>query len=129
MTTTRTGAWSMVKKTTDPNEIVLSEISFTIPINESLPSGRVHFLTGGTTEGCPGSAGNPKADPGNLCVYTGTAPFGLGAGTPTLTYIGNPATGAPGASKDGALLGVNGNTGIYSGSWAVTDGPPGEPPH
>jgi hypothetical protein len=127
MTATRTGAWSLVKHTTDPNEIVLTEISFTIPINETLPGGRVHFLASGTTEGCPGSVTNPKADPGNLCVYMGPGLFGLGAGTPTLSFIGNPATGNSGASKDGALVGVNGNPGIYSGTWAVAEGPPQEP--
>jgi hypothetical protein len=114
----------MVKHTTDPMEIVLSEISFTIPINENLTGGHVHFLTSGSSEECPGSVANPKANPGNLCVYLGPGPLGLGGGTPTLTFIGNPATGNFGASKDGALIGVNGNPGIFSGTWAVTDGPP-----
>jgi hypothetical protein len=127
VTATRTGAWSLVKETNEPTELVMSEISFTIPISESLNGSHVHFLSSGTTEGCPGSAANPKADPGHLCVYMGTAPFGFGAGTPTLNFIGNPATGAAGASKDGALIGVNGNAGLYNGTWAVTDGPPAPP--
>jgi hypothetical protein len=122
--TTRTGAWAAVKSTTEPTEVVATEISFTMPLSKALDGAHVHFVQAGETlEACSGgSVSNPKAAPGNLCVYMGTAPLGLGGKiTQNLYLIANPATGANGASKEGALVLVNGEPGLFNGTWAVTD--------
>jgi hypothetical protein len=60
---------------------------------------------------CPGTGSNPRALPGNLCVYAV-----LGASTPNAVEISSPETNLPGASVRGFQ--AVGTT--SSGTWAVT---------
>ncbi len=59
-----------------------AEMSFPIPIplensEEEEFEYSVHYIKAGETgvEGCPGTAKEPTANPGNLCVYAGTEAF------------------------------------------------------
>ena len=84
--------------------------SFAFPL-ASRPT--VHFVGIGTTAPaqCPGTVSDPKAAPGNLCVYAA-----LGASGANVVEISDPETNLAGASPRGFT--VAGST--SSGSWAVT---------
>ena len=108
---TEKGAWSVsVPPAYAPVKFSITKtaISFVIPLATE-PTGV--FLKpgeGGTPE-CPGTASNPEAAEGFLCVYAATE---VGAGTPAV---------AP-EKTFGAIVGdINGEPGgIANGSWAVT---------
>ncbi len=104
-----------------------SPISFNIPLAASLDPPHAHFLkegfpTGDTTaeekENCPGSAEEPKAKAGHLCVYTASE---AGSGFGTILPNGSPG-GTNGASPSGAVIAlINWGEGTRRfGSWAVT---------
>ncbi len=68
--------------------------------------------------GCTGgTAAEPKADPGNLCMYAGTE-IGSTGGKHTIDTL----TGSQGASRSGSEVNFEGLTGLgfVAGSWAVT---------
>jgi Collagen triple helix repeat (20 copies) len=113
---TEMGTWSLAVPPVNPtigSSVARASISFVIPL-EATP--KAHFLKveeGGTAE-CPGTAENPQAAPGNLCVYAGSE-----VNAPTEILITS--------EKFGAILG-NGlyepthpePGGVEGGSWAVT---------
>jgi hypothetical protein len=80
-----------------------------------------------TSTECLGSAAEPTAEPGNLCVYTqfvspappATEPFNAGIYSPAAPI--NPIAGA---GATGAIVAVEtsggGTGGAGSGTWAVT---------
>jgi hypothetical protein len=82
----------------------------------------VHFIAAGTTapSECPGTVADPKANPGNLCVYEQDF---LNRGSVTIFRAGPPAVDA--ADRSGAGLWLQpqaaGNSWSY-GTWAVTAG-------
>lgn len=164
---TETGTFAYAAALSAGRPTALAPISFTIPLAAPLADGHVHLLTGDGTEeitfneaseefeakaptGCGnalnpvGTAANPQAAPGQLCVYVAyTVPplVKTGFSDPHLAsnYITSPSStcetigclpllGGPGdgAGTTGAILQVsNGSvTGeaFYrgSGSWAVT---------
>lgn len=121
---TETGAWSMVSP---PNVDARFAVSFSIPLKSALGESAVHYVAAngnGTT--CPGSAAQPEAEPGNLCIYQETA-----TSAPAADYI-FPASGeelSPFAESQGA--GTSGAIVILAkqneteelaatGSWAVS---------
>ncbi len=143
---TMTGAWSMGghlpleaeqefepgKKftvQTPPAAVVPVPISFAIPLAADLDETKTTYLeVGATSTDCPGSATEPKAEPGHLCVYTGKAGgftafdiYKLNSPRPFL----DPGTPIPGASVSGAVLMLGATeTGAHGfGSWAVTGAP------
>jgi hypothetical protein len=67
---------------------------------------------------CPGSAVEPKAEPGNLCIYTGVE---LEIASSDADIV-NPATGSSGAATTGARLEFGGQSleAGAAGTWAVT---------
>lgn len=104
---------------TNLSEYSNTSVSFGFTL-ASAPTG--HFIAVGDTPPpqCPGSAANPQASAGNLCVYEIQANNQLA--TPELF---DPATGAVGAGRYGfgvaAELGNAPNESLLSyGSWAVT---------
>jgi hypothetical protein len=104
---TLTGAY----RTDIVNMVALEDTqSFAYPL-ASRPS--VHFIGIGTTAPaqCPGTASDPQAAPGNLCVYAA-----LGLSGANVIGISDPDTNHPGSSLWGFT--VAGAT--SSGSWAVT---------
>jgi hypothetical protein len=96
----------------------VAEISFTIPLETAISGSNVHVVPfgGPVPTGCTGGTlADPKADTGQLCVYNGF--FGE-VGT-----IFDPAEGAPGAAKVGALListPATTDNELLAGTWAVT---------
>jgi hypothetical protein len=128
---TETGAWAETSSAEQAaGELVaITAISFSIPLESALGEKNVFFIVSGSTESqkeeeaCPGSAAEPAAAEGDLCVYAfevvGQQPSALGP-------IENPSLAAPntGAAKTGAMLwlstekGLSGGSG--SGTWAVT---------
>jgi hypothetical protein len=79
----------------------------------------VHFIEGASTNECPGSAAEPQAKPGNLCIYKGVLV------NATLGAIDRPSNpfGAPGADTAGVVLGFVAEAtapNVGSGTWAVT---------
>jgi hypothetical protein len=74
-------------------------------------------LGGPATADCPGSAANPKAAPGHLCVYEG---WSSNVWAP---WVFKPSTNTSGADRFGAGVGVASQSmgGVVSnGTWAVT---------
>jgi hypothetical protein len=148
---TETGAWI----TSESREGIQASISFAIPLSKALGADEVHYVNAAgeevyfspstgfelkTTTACPGSAAEPAAEPGNLCIYQG-AHEGvevLNSSSEDLaeTLIAPASIRSSsglefvrGAGVSGALLGIvkefNTNTskseeGLASGTWAVT---------
>jgi len=135
---TETGSWSFgtitageVPTVNPLEERLFVPLSFPIPLSAELDASHAHFLSKGaasTTE-CPGSAGNPQAAAGNLCVYTGNE--NQPGTNPSFNFLrfsfntfirpGEPQAGA-GASTTGALLSMYIlEEGAFAfGTWAVT---------
>jgi hypothetical protein len=89
--------------------------SFAFPLT-SRPA--VHFIGVGATPPaqCPGTATEPKAAPGNLCVYAA-----LGDISATAVAIADRETNvAPEASPRGFSVFEANNDSFSTGSWAVT---------
>jgi hypothetical protein len=107
---TETGGWSMqaVEDATTKSTVSLASISFTIPL-EVAPEAHLLAKGQGETEECPGTAAEPKAAEGQLCVYTEDA-----VEETSFTGIGAQRYG-------GSIIGLGGTPGGYAfGSWAVT---------
>ena len=89
--------------------------SFAFPL-ASKPA--VHFVGIGATAPpqCPGTASNPQATAGNLCVYAV-----LGSVSATAVLIVNPETDlTPDASPRGFRVTMNVSPSFSTGSWAVS---------
>jgi hypothetical protein len=124
---TETGSWSIGEEAVGTK---LVPISFAIPLSEGLQNEEecgeagheaclVNFVEEGEAApaGCTGgSAAEPSAEPGNLCIYV-TEQSHLAIG-----LIKDPASGAVfAAGATGALIvAVFGEPGLAFGTWAVT---------
>jgi hypothetical protein len=129
---TETGAWSVVpfaESAAPEANLTETAISFPIPLEAEIPGTNVHVEPvgyTGTDENCPGTAAEPKAKAGHLCVYTGSevpAGFAEPAGKPivTLTSPSGKVEAVKGASRSGASLAYTAEPNTYlKGSWAVT---------
>jgi collagen triple helix repeat protein len=83
-----------------------------------------HFLAAGSppTIACPGSASDPEAAPGNLCVYETTSNATSG-GSKGVSDPGSAGVSFNHASRDGAIVWeYSSGAGFqyYWGTWAVT---------
>ncbi len=123
---TETGAWGQIVGSTG---FVTVPVSFNIPLAAPLDGNHVISIAEANAEKlekCDDgvspapSASNPEADPGYLCIYTGSgaeaqlAPGGMI----------DPALGSNGASTSGALLIIVGSEAEgAAGTFAVTGGP------
>jgi hypothetical protein len=119
------GTWSFHGTTGDTNG-VLTNITFNVPLAAALDASHVHwaeeanfadFDEGGPgTIGCTGSAQDPTAPSGHLCVYKTVVASSTFQGILKLDLA------TPGASVPGAILGfsTSANGAIGAGSWAVT---------
>lgn len=120
---TETGVWSF-NGTTEDTQGVRTAISFPIPLKKVIPAAHVHFGEAGESPEfetvCPAtSAANPKAEPGELCVY-----YSASEGVENATFNGifkiSELTGE-GAAQAGAMLKFTPTGVAYgSGSFAVT---------
>ncbi len=140
---TETGAWVIGELTagsTPPNTSRVDiPISFPIPLADGLGASQVHYinetgmevtsLVGGPQEkadhpACPGTAAEPTAAPGNLCVYAGFANQinpAQSANDEILrpsSYPPLPGTATAGATVRFKIIEVEGET--IMGTWAVT---------
>ena len=112
---TETGTWTAQL---GEGEVRWVPLSFPVQLAGELEAAAVHIAPNAA---CPGTAKEPKATPGNLCVYVG-----LNAGSKVkATGIFNPAMTAsptPGAASGGAVLLVNSSESgaLAFGTWAVT---------
>ncbi len=129
---TETGAWGFSTQT--PLTTLITSVSFPIPLGEELAATAVHYVgPGETVTDCPGNVQEPKAAPGNLCVYQG-AVYSLTLLTgetakveifpPTVSvgqFFGDEHTGA---GKTGASVNFEPDSStepvVGWGSWAVT---------
>jgi len=113
---TETGAWAFGKTSADETFV---PISFAIPLAAPLPESNVHFIRSGqeiiiseTTEepegvtpaNCPGTAADPQADPGHLCIYANNGSF-QGSVLMFSNFEGiKKMDGSAGADKTGAVV-------------------------
>ena len=127
---TETGSWGFngVPKDEAPEtlekalaEQINAPIPFTVPLASELAASAVHYLdkgfpTGATaeeTENCPGTAAQPKAKIGHLCVYVAEGSERLVNFTPPATYqlvdvVKAGSAGAEaGASRSGSIVKLN----------------------
>ncbi len=126
---TETGAWAFGPA--PATATLRMPISFPIPLAAALGATKVHYIDAAGEEVsefgakkepstvCTGTAADPTADPGHLCVYEAAVASGLGMNE-FIFQAGSPGT--EGASKSGAeiaLYGVNEGDG-GSGTFAVT---------
>ena len=110
---------------------MVAPISFTVQLPEELFEGEVHYQTdAGFATSCPGTASEPAAQPGQLCVYFNS--FG-DIGTPfnatldqitRLSEVHGLGERERSASRAGAALyfeytGAPGEVAYGNGSWAV----------
>lgn len=123
---TETGAWSI---TVGPGSLPIFSIPFAIPLAETLDATHVHYVgESGSGEECPGTAEEPEAEQGNLCVYQKfsgnfetTEELAKALIRPAATGVLTPT---PGAGTTGALVLLTAEGGEQSadayGTWAVT---------
>jgi hypothetical protein len=114
---TETGSWVISMPLGSAPE--WRPISFALPLAAELSSTQVHVAP---DPECPGTAQEPKANSGNLCVYIGYDP----ASNAGITGVFKPSANipTPGASTSGGLLlfkneNTQGSAFAY-GTWAVT---------
>jgi hypothetical protein len=112
---TETGVWSAIGTPATAPHGINVPFSFSIPLENSLDGSHVHFFQEenfATT--CTGSAANPTAPSGNLCVY--------GSIIQASAEISSPVTGEPGAAVAGTTLHFQpaGEFAAAGGTWAVT---------
>jgi hypothetical protein len=127
---TETGAWAFNGSEADEAGMV-APISFTVQLPEELFEGEVHYQTDSDfATFCTGTASEPAANPGQLCVYFNSF---AGIGAPVnatldqitrLSEIHGLGERERSASKAGAALyfeytGDPGEVAYGSGSWAV----------
>jgi hypothetical protein len=113
---TETGFWAV--NATKADEVgAYAPITFNIPLAAGLEPSKVHYVVSPEGE-CTGTADNPTAGKGHLCVYQ--APGGiLNLTAPEIANI----TTAPGTNVSGAFLIFSKPTeepAIAWGTWAVT---------
>jgi hypothetical protein len=83
------------------------------------------FVTEPATAACSGSAEEPTAAPGNLCVYAAAVESAKGSFNENIKAAGEPAESTwGGSSTAGAFLRISGlqNGANGHGTWAVTAG-------
>jgi hypothetical protein len=124
---TETGVWYAENSSGVAN----APFSFTVPLGAPLSASSVHFINaageevpsfGGTPQAsaeCHGTAVQPTAEPGNLCVYLSNSTKNAESAS---EGISDPTTGSAGAARSGAFItvGVEHTGGTADGTWAVT---------
>jgi hypothetical protein len=140
---TETGKWYVAAAGSVEAQQMGVAISFPIPLKAPLSGSgcakkeepcQVHYVSqtelgaGQTPSACPGTPEEPRAEPGNLCVYERTAE-NAGPDVDRKVFIGpgfgDFVLGRQGALQSGAVLIVfpgeeSSNIHMAEGSWAVT---------
>lgn len=140
---TETGTWVV---SGPGNELVYVPVSFTIPLAEGIEASKVHYVDHKDKEivknskgeyeevaptNCPGTAGEPQAQPGQFCIYE-TETTGLNEPTftdgekgpvPAAVFQPGGNTTNPGTGKTGAVIYfgfISSGLNAGNGTWAVT---------
>ena len=127
---TETGSWAFRQHPSaqEPGEALKAALSFPIPLEAALSKEHVHYINKAGLElpaevsptecGTPaGTSAEPKASPGNLCVYEAR---NVGMRFYNILQSGNQ-TEEGGASTTGAVLFMKGEEEARAdGTWAVT---------
>lgn len=125
-----TGVWAYSEDSTASSPILgFSPISFAVPLASAIPGSSTHVnlvdFDGAGTGDCPGTAANPQAAAGHLCVYSTalsgvTFPAGGAFDTSPIVAPGSPF--AAGAGTMGAVIQLRQSAGVATGrgTWAVT---------
>jgi Collagen triple helix repeat (20 copies) len=126
---TETGAWAL-GQSADAGSNFLG-LSFSIPLAAALGEDHVHFINSDgkeengssevTSTVCLGSAGDPTAAAGHLCVYAGTL-LNTTSKNASLVPPSGLLAGTPGADTSGAVLVIEASEAfaIATGTFAVT---------
>jgi hypothetical protein len=127
---TETGVWSFDGITKEAGLISVPVASFAVQLSAALEEGAAHFINAsgeevfGSVEGetrvstvCTGTVENPKAQPGNLCVYAAEAVHALLFNGSIVSPSGGASAGKAGALMQVNLQGFNPHA---NGAWAVT---------
>jgi hypothetical protein len=113
---TETGSWAAHPAA--EGEEVYTPISFNIPLAAPIAAANVLFVEAtGNGSTCPGTAEDPKAEAGHLCIY-GTILFNA-----TFVSVGSSSAVEGGAGRAGAFMRVAGGASsprLGWGTWAVT---------
>lgn len=113
------GAWSAVENATAASQATAGAISFNFPLTAK-PTPHLIPPGGVVPAGCGGTATDPAADPGHLCVFEGFKSNATFAGF----YDSSSSAGFVGqTNKQGTLLVYNSAAGGLLqafGTWAVT---------
>jgi hypothetical protein len=120
---TETGTWAAnaTSEDLDPGFFkgIFAPISFNIPLGSPLPEANVHYVPAEPplTPTCTGTADNPTAPIGHLCVYR-SFEFGGVFNSADILDLGL----APGAGVTGAYVTLEApeEPAVVAGSWAVT---------
>lgn len=127
---TETGVWNISPLAAGGVPVTAraeTDLSFSIPLENEIPAANVHFepaggFTGADAVACPGSAAEPEAEPGHLCVYLAfeEATEWESLGNESIIKVNNSQL-TQGASRSGAILLVFvGAETRLRGTWAVT---------
>jgi len=127
---TETGVWAFGKLTAPGKNSWQPIVSFPIQLKAPLDAGHVHYIKGNGMEepepgveveskACSGSAAEPKATSGNLCIYAVVLNVAEAYGSEGIFSPANVAEA--GAGVAGAVLWVVlGENSEGRGTWAVT---------
>jgi hypothetical protein len=130
---TETGAWSYGEVLGSPEELLVP-ISFSIPLAGALGAEQVHYINVAgkevydgplderTSTACTGTAADPTAEPGNLCVYAARFYLASPSLWNSLIQTLGSEPGTAGTSTAGAvILLFDPQTNSHGlGTWAVT---------
>jgi hypothetical protein len=117
--TTFVGNYAVTMVAAVVNDFMATNIQFPFPLASAPSAPSANFIPSGgsPTTNCPGSATNPQALPGNLCVYEGSG------SNRTFSVFFRTSTGLIGTDVFGSGIdffsGAAGRTFSY-GTWAVT---------
>jgi hypothetical protein len=127
---TETGTWSYGKAPAGSQHVA---ISFPIPLAHSLGNTAVHYILANGKEfvaneevaaskECPGSIEDPKAEPGNLCVYENLQTAADEEPIQASSFVDINKLGRPeGTGTTGTILLIEtSEEGSGIGAWAVT---------
>ena len=106
---TETGAWAFGPADAEGAEMI--SFSYNIPLEEAIPTANIHYVkaTGTKPAECQGSATEPTAAPGHLCIYAAVE-----EGVTYENFLNQSFTGGA------AVILIHGKEGIAIGGWAVT---------
>jgi hypothetical protein len=114
------GSYAVNIQATSAGQLGYDGISFIFTLPAAISAANVHFVGQASTppSECPGSTGDPEAQPGNLCLYENT-----GSGYSSVTAYTTVSHNNVGASPLGfevRLTASGAGSDSSDGTWALT---------